>query len=40
MALGSSLAELASSLLVGQLNGPKGRLKPINKQHLDILLID
>ena len=38
--LGAWLAKTAGSLLISQLNQAKGRLKPVDKEHLDILLID
>lgn len=40
MALGSCLAKSGRPLLISQLDQAKGWLKPVNKEHLDILLID
>ena len=40
MTLGARLPEAGSPLLISQLDQAKRGLKPVDKEHLDILLID
>jgi hypothetical protein len=40
MTLSPSFSEPGCSLLVGKLNETKGRLKTVDKQHLNILFVD